>query len=1098
MSQLAARLASQLYLAALLLTALLCVRPVQAQPATEQAATEPAEREVAPVATESFVPLEDLATLVIPEDQVELDPSVLGLPIVRVEVRTAGSRWATQTEVKSIPFGEKLSPEVARKAMRELAESGGFSDLAAFADRVGGGVILRIEATPARRVRAVQIEGGLFERSATLTATKLAIGGMVSEPDVVRVPELVSTFYQQRGFPDAKITIQTVSLDQPLDVMLVVSITPGEPRNVSQRVFVIEPAFDAQVGDLKFEYAVSANERADDLALEEADRLLAQTLRENAFTRAKVAHRVIHRKGFTYLYVYVDSGPKLIPAFEGNWSFDANDLRAALELTKGQVSSVSDLSERLRRFYEEQGFLDARISGELRPSKDEGEEHLVFTIVERERVRVERRIFACLPTAVAADDLGSEIDSVLREELPSRAFIALPAPRMLDATLSGSTLAGARPAPLELSPESTYSAEAYSSALKHVREVLFSRGYLNAAVGPLTVIRARCSSRSGAGDCIEEPLTIPKARCESTREGLPIPEPALPRDLTCTPDSAQGVRCSSRMTLHIPMHLGPLTTLWDVGFVGAKSSTAAQLAEKAGLAVGDPVSLTAIEESRRKIVAWFQNRGFAYASVETNVDLSPDKSRARVTFTVEEREKVTVGEILIEGARQTDHDLIRRRLAFTTGDTYSTDNLRLSEERLATLGPFSSVSVTLAEPEVVAKQKSIVVRVQEYPSQYLDPRGGFSTGEGLRFGLEYGHRNIASLGISLTLRIQLSYLFDFVILDSDIAQNLKPLSASERLERRNSARLSFPDIGLGPLVSFGVEAIDVRDNQRDYGLSREAIVPSLTFRPLREFVGTLSASAELNTEEIFGGQSVNDIIANNRNLEQLLRFPDGTTFVLAQRISASWDRRDVPLNATRGTFTSVDIEHVNAFPADSDDPDTQPLVSHFMKMSGRFTGYVAVTQGGAAFALSVALGANLQLTDDSKTYPDRLFYLGGSDSLRSFLSASVVPEDVAQQILQGKLKIEDVAIRGGDIWWNPRLEFRLPLGDLVGIGLFAEAGNLWVDAANGFNPFDLRYGLGGGLRFSTPVGPIAIDGGINPTKREWEDLGALHFAVGLL
>ena len=109
-----------------------------------------------------------------------------------------------------------------------------------------------------------------------------------------------------------------------------------------------------------------------------------------------------------------------------------------------------------------------------------------------------------------------------------------------------------------------------------------------------------------------------------------------------------------------------------------------------------------------------------------------------------------------------------------------------------------------------------------------------------------------------------------------------------------------------------------------------------------------------------------------------------------------------------------------------------------------------------------------------------------------------MPEDVAQQILQGKLKIEDVAIRGGDIWWNPRLEFRLPLGDLVGIGLFAEAGNLWVDAANGFKPFDLRYGLGGGLRFSTPVGPIAIDGGINPTKREWEDLGALHFAVGLL
>jgi outer membrane protein assembly factor BamA len=634
--------------------------------------------------------------------------------------------------------------------------------------------------------------------------------------------------------------------------------------------------------------------------------------------------------------------------------------------------------------------------------------------------------------------------------------------------------------------------------MKRVKDVLLGKGYLNASVGPLTVIRARCKTTSADGACVEEPVAVPRAACATSREGLPIEEPPLPREVTCVPSSAKGVRCSPRLTLHIPLHVGPVTQLWDVAFVGARHTTALELASKAQLGVGTPLDLTALDEARGRLTAFYADRGYAYAAVETKVDLSPDRSRAKVTFRIEEREVVTIEGIEIEGARQTDHELIRRRLAIAKGEPYSREKLRLSEERLATLGPFSSVSVTLAEPEVVARQKVVVVRVQEYATQYLEPRGGFSTGEGLRFALEYGHRNIGSLGISLTLRIQLSYLFDFIILDSAVAENLGPLSASERLERRNSARLVFPDIGLGPTVSFGIEALDVLDNQRDFSLSRGAIVPSLTWRPLRELATTLSASVELNDETIFSGQSVNDVIAGNRALEQLLRFPDGTTFAIAQRLAVGWDRRDVPLNATRGTLASVDLEHVNAFPASANDPDTDPLVSHFLRMSGRFTGYVRITDGGVALAIGVAAGGNVQLRDESKTYPDRLFFLGGSDSLRSFLVASLVPEDVAQQILKGELEITDVAIRGGDFWWNPRIELRLPLTDLFGVGLFAEAGNLWVDPSAGFNPFALRYGLGGGVRFATPVGPIAIDGGLNPDKRPWEDVGAIHFAVGLL
>ena len=66
---------------------------------------------------------------------------------------------------------------------------------------------------------------------------------------------------------------------------------------------------------------------------------------------------------------------------------------------------------------------------------------------------------------------------------------------------------------------------------------------------------------------------------------------------------------------------------------------------------------------------------------------------------------------------------------------YSRKAARLSEERVAQLGPFSSVSVALEDPEVPNGEKRLVVTVVEHSSQYLDPRVGFSTGDGLRFAM---------------------------------------------------------------------------------------------------------------------------------------------------------------------------------------------------------------------------------------------------------------------------------------------------------------------------------------------------------------------------
>jgi len=84
---------------------------------------------------------------------------------------------------------------------------------------------------------------------------------------------------------------------------------------------------------------------------------------------------------------------------------------------------------------------------------------------------------------------------------------------------------------------------------------------------------------------------------------------------------------------------------------------------------------------------------------------------------------------------------------------------------------------------------------------------------------------------------------------------------------------------------------------------------------------------------------------------------------------------------------------------------------------------------------------------------------------------------------------------------NPRTELRVPVNDLFGIGIFLDMGNLWVEP-KAIDLTELHYAVGAGVRIGTPIGPLALDYGINldsPTRKAAldEDFGAFHFSIGL-
>lgn len=206
---------------------------------------------------------------------------------------------------------------------------------------------------------------------------------------------------------------------------------------------------------------------------------------------------------------------------------------------------------------------------------------------------------------------------------------------------------------------------------------------------------------------------------------------------------------------------GRRTVVGRVSIAGLRTLSTDEALELFETRPGDPLDQAVLEEDIAALIATLERKGYPLARCGVDsltLTGGPEEDSLAVYLTAEEGEKVRIGEIRVEGNRETDTTVILREIRFREGEEYDPVRVALIRERLNRLNIFSSV----AEPELYFRgdQGGLLIRVQEGPTNTFDgllgyvPSGTDGSGGYLTGLVAVGMRNLFGTGRKLNLRWQ--------------------------------------------------------------------------------------------------------------------------------------------------------------------------------------------------------------------------------------------------------------------------------------------------------------------------------------------------------
>ncbi|MEO0227299.1 MAG: BamA/TamA family outer membrane protein [candidate division WOR-3 bacterium] len=422
-----------------------------------------------------------------------------------------------------------------------------------------------------------------------------------------------------------------------------------------------------------------------------------------------------------------------------------------------------------------------------------------------------------------------------------------------------------------------------------------------------------------------------------------------------------------------------------------------------------------------------------YTEVQINLNFVIGNYQAKIVYNIIEGEKQFVEDIEISGLNRTKKGTVLKELALKPGDTFCYARVLKSRRNLANLGIFSTIR-TQKRNGSKPNQKIVQFVLVEKEPIILNFRVGYGTKDYLRFGSGITHLNLMGRAWQGKIEGKLSFA-----------------------EYRLNSEISLPRLLFLPvrycIGSFYQFKKEVGFNTRHIGLYNES--------RFGLFDGLFSV--RYNFEHIRTYFPVSNI-----NIKK-----DSTQNDWLHGVILNWlkDKRDDPIFTNSGNYTSLIIETSGIImPADVN--YVRPTVE--LRFFKPFLPIVL----GCAFKTGIIQA--MAPFVDIPVY--KRFYCGGTTSVRGYDEWSIGPKDSWGNPIGGKVLFETTT------------EFRFPIYRIIWGVFFIDGGNVWEEIDS--IAWNLRWGVGLGIRLRIPLGSVRLDYGLKMKPAAGESAGALHFAIG--
>lgn len=458
-----------------------------------------------------------------------------------------------------------------------------------------------------------------------------------------------------------------------------------------------------------------------------------------------------------------------------------------------------------------------------------------------------------------------------------------------------------------------------------------------------------------------------------------------------------------------------------------------------GYAAGEEARSGVILRAERLAVEAWRQQGYALAEVtDRQVEAIHPDAAMDATITVDPGQRAVYGPVAVQGTERMDPAFVAYMAGLDPGQEYDPDDIEEANARLAALDVFRSVR--LEEASQIAADGSLpsTLFVQERALRRIGAGGNFSTTDG--FGLEayWLHRNL--------------------------------FGRAERL--RVEGRVS------------GIDSVDPDDFTYRFGL---AFTKPGVYTPDTRLIAALNAerevidayertgvSGQFGFEHTFSPELTGRLFVAGRHAEFSDAVFGGRSFTSAGFEAAIiYDSRDIPSDARSGLYLEATAEPFYEFTRSS------PGVV----LTGEARAYQSLAEDD-----SIVLAARLKIgtligPSIADTAPDRLFLAGGGGSVRGYGYRTIGVTQPGGVITGGRSLLEGSA------------EVRARVTDTVGLVAFADIGHVGADSFLDFSE-NLKVGVGVGLRYLTPLGPIRLDVGLPLNPGAGDPDFAVYIGIG--